>query len=96
MTDSTTGKTGGEGVQAQADAAPMLARSAETAELRQLCPRQGLNMLDAVSMARQQTRTDLVNEILGEWAAKRLHESMMVHRVAGFNPSGSESVGVRQ
>lgn len=95
MTDSTTGKTGGEGVEAQADAGPMLARSASDGELRQQCPRDTLNMLDAISMSRQVSRTYLVNEILGKWADERRHETILICRVAGFNPTESESVGAR-
>ena len=64
-----------------------------TAELRGDCPRKIIDVLDAVSMARDQTRIALVNEILGAWAKKVLHESSLVHKIAGINPVSTESGG---
>lgn len=64
-----------------------------TTELRGECPKQTINVLDAVSMARDLTRTALVNEILGEWAAKKLHESILIQRITGGNPTGAEASG---
>jgi hypothetical protein len=73
---------------------PAFARGGtETVELRGECPRQIVNVLDAVSMARDKTRTALVNEILGAWADKVLHESMLVHRIAGVNPALPDATG---
>jgi hypothetical protein len=79
----------------QADA-PMLSRSEPTAELRGECPRKILNVLDAVSMARDKTRIGLVNEILGAWAEKVLHETMLVQRVSGVHPIVSDAAGGTQ
>jgi hypothetical protein len=65
-------------------------------ELRGECPRQTVNVLDAVSMARNITRTALVNQILGEYAGKVLHESILVQRIAGGNPAVAEASGGQQ
>lgn len=62
-----------------------------TAELRGPCPRKVVDMLDAVSAAGNQTRTQLVNEILTDWARRRFHESRMVARVMRINPQDPES-----
>lgn len=80
---------------ARADAAPMFARSPGTAELRGECPKDILNLLDAVSMARKNNcgRMTVVNEILGEWAAKKWHESSLIQKLSGGNPTGTETDG---
>lgn len=65
----------------------------DTAELRGDCPKSILGVLDAVSLARNMTRIALVNEILGEWTAKKAHEAMLVHRVTTGNPAAAESRG---
>lgn len=79
------------------EAAVLAARGAEpTTELRGECPRHIVNVLDAISVAREQTRTSLVNEILGVWAEKVRHEHMMLARVEGGNPTGSEAAGGRR
>lgn len=69
------------------------ARGADTTELRGECPRSIVNVLDAVSMARDMTRTALVNQILGAFAEKVLHESMLVQKITRDNPRLSDSVG---
>lgn len=67
--------------------------TSQTAELRGECPRTILNVLDAVSMARDKTRTALVNEILGHWARTVMHESSLVQRLTEGNPPIPESSG---
>jgi hypothetical protein len=62
-----------------------------TAELRGPCPRKVVDMLDAVSGARGLNRMQLVNEILLEWARRRLHESTVVARVMRINPEARDS-----
>lgn len=64
-----------------------------TVELRGECPREIVGVLDAVSIARDKTRTQLVNEILGEWAAKVRHETNLVQRVLGGNPLPPDAAG---
>jgi hypothetical protein len=84
----------GREVMAQQDAQPAAfsrGPSGTTAELRGDCPREILNVLDAVSLARNKTRIALVNEILGAWAEKVTHEAMLVSRVAAGNPPLAEA-----
>jgi hypothetical protein len=44
-------------------------------ELRGMCPRETVDVLDAVSLTRDISRTALVNEILGKWTAQKVHEA---------------------
>lgn len=70
-----------------------LARTAPddtTLELRGQCPRDIVDVLDAVSMARRITRTELVNQILGQWTQKTVNEATLVHRVLRGNPKVSD------
>jgi hypothetical protein len=67
-----------------------------TTELRGECPRWIVEVIDAVALARGGPganihRATIVNEVLAEWAEKKRHEAMLVHRIAGFNPTGSDS-----
>lgn len=67
---------------------------AEMVELRGDCPRAIVNVLDAFSLARDMTRTQLVNEILGDWAAKRRHELQMLTKLdSGVTPAGADGAG---
>ncbi len=76
------------------DHAPMFARTSEVAELRGDCPKRTVQVLDAIAIARgYPSRTSLVNEILGEWAEKVVHEATVVVRVTGINPTGAETLG---
>ena len=57
-------------------------------------PRSTLDVLDAVSIARgYPSRMALVNEILGNWADKVVHESSLVQRVIAGNPHAAEPRG---
>lgn len=79
------------------DERPQFARTPIAAvDLRGECPRRIVDVLDAVSMARDQTRTALVNEILGAWAEKVLHESNLVQRIAGVHEAQPELAGKAQ
>jgi hypothetical protein len=62
-------------------------------ELRGMCPRRVVDVLDAVSNARRITRTELVNAVLSEWADARVHEANLVQRVRGFNPPPTDAAG---
>lgn len=55
-------------------------------ELRGMCPREVVDVLDAVSASKRMTRTELVNRILSDWAVRKHHEAMLVHRVTRGNP----------
>jgi len=59
-------------------------------ELRGMVARQIIDVIDAVSMARRQSRVELVEEILRAWSETRLHEANLVNAVAGRNPSRPE------
>jgi len=52
---------------------------------------QDMAVIDAYCSATGRCRTEVVREILGAWAEKKIHESMLVMRVAGRNPVRSES-----
>lgn len=62
-------------------------------ELRGECPRGIVDVLDAISMARDMTRTALVNEILGEWRDRVLHEHSFIARVVRVHPLQPEAAG---
>lgn len=59
-------------------------------ELRGDCPKETIDVLDAISAARRLTRTQLVNEILRDWAQARLHEMNLLQRVTRSNPAPAE------
>lgn len=61
--------------------ADQMSTAYESVELRGPCPRATVDVLDAVSLARRMTRTELVNEILGAWAADRRAEAEAIVRL---------------
>lgn len=63
-------------------------------ELRGMCPAMTVNVLDAVSLSKGQTRTELVNDILGDWAKAKVHEASLVSRVLNGNPLSPEAAGL--
>ena len=60
-------------------------------ELRGPCPREVVDLLDAVSMARRMTRMELVVEVLRAYAAEQLHIASVVSSVTRGNPQQPES-----
>lgn len=62
-------------------------------ELRGMCPREVIDVLDAVSQAKRISRMELVNRILGEWRDQKVHESSLIHRITRSNGSPAESDG---
>lgn len=50
-------------------------------ELRGECPRDVVDIIDAVAMARDVTRIEMVVTILRKWAGERFHEATLVGRV---------------
>jgi len=64
-----------------------------TVELRGDCPLLTIEVLDAISNVRRISRTELVNEILGDWAKQRLTEASLVVRVTRGNPEAAEFFG---
>lgn len=68
--------------------------SDENVELRGLCPRDTVDVLDAVAMHRRLSRTDVVNAVLAEWAKDRIHEATLIVRITRANGSlGSDDGG---
>lgn len=64
---------------------------ASLVELRGMAPRDLIDVLDAVSVARRISRTELVVEVLRAWANERIHEATVIARVAGINPAPTET-----
>ena len=52
-----------------------------------------LGVIDGYVTATRSNRTDVISRILSEWSQKKLHESILVCRVAGVNPTSPEVVG---
>jgi hypothetical protein len=71
---------------------PAFARGSKK-ELRQDIDVEILNVLDAVSLARDVTRAELVNEILEKYAQQRLRELTLLQRLTRGNPQAEERVG---
>jgi hypothetical protein len=63
-------------------------------ELRGMCPRETIDVIDAVSAARRISRTELVNEVLGKWAADEVHVAKAICSVVRSH--GSEPEGGRK
>ena len=64
--------------------------AATAVELRGECPRLTVDVLDAISNARRINRTELVNQILGEWAQQQLLEGSLLFRTMRGNPEAAE------
>jgi len=79
-----------------APAGPMFSRSGRaTVELRQQIAKETIDTLDAVSLARDMERYELVEEILGAWAKARRHEATLIANVMRGNGDSPESGGGR-
>ena len=62
-------------------------------ELRGLIGRNSADVLDAVAQAQELTRMDVVNQVLNDWAKRRLHEATLIVRVTRCNGSAPEVGG---
>lgn len=51
-----------------------------------------LSVIDGYCNATGKCRTEVIKSILGEWSDKKLHESILICRVAGVNPTALEAV----
>jgi hypothetical protein len=60
---------------------------ASTVELRGPCPKDTVDVIDAVAHAKRLDRTSMVNRILSEWAEQKLHESQCIQNVMRGNPA---------
>lgn len=78
------------------DSPVLFARSDVKTELRGECPKDIVAVLDAVAMARQVSRTEIVNEVLGTWAENKLHEVNLINRVMRRNPTCTDEAGDTQ
>lgn len=58
-----------------------------TTELRGPCPKDIVDVIDAVAHAKRIDRTSMVNRILAEWAEQRAYESQCIERVTRGNPN---------
>ena len=65
-------------------------------ELRGPCPRETLDIIDAVSMARGLSRMELVNSVLAKYCVDVVREANMVYRVARGNPALRDASGKLQ
>lgn len=65
--------------------------SEDFVELRGMAKRRTVDVLDAVALSRKVSRTEIVNEILNEWAVARIHESTLVLRCTKSDGSVAES-----
>jgi len=61
------------------------------AELRVEIPNDELSVIDGYCSATGECRTDVIRELLSMWSKKKLHEATVILRVAGGNPTVSES-----
>lgn len=50
-----------------------------------------LSVIDGYCSATDKSRTEIIKTILSEWSEKKLHESILVCRVAGVNPTDTET-----
>jgi hypothetical protein len=60
-------------------------------EIRIEVPDDEVKVLDGYCSGTGKGRTDVIRSILRDWSAGKLHESIMVCRVAGVTPTVSES-----
>ena len=63
---------------------------ADTVELRGPCPREIVDVLDAIAHARRTSRMQVVIDILGKYTDEQRHISTYVHRVERGNGRGQE------
>lgn len=77
----------------QTDEAILSRNGEKHVELRGPCPASTVAVLDAISLANGTTRTELVNTILGDWAAKETRKASLVTRVLQGNPMLAEAAG---
>jgi len=62
----------------------------DCAELRLEVPKTDLAVLDGYCSATGKSRAEVIRTLLASWSHDKLHESMVVCRVAGVNPAVPE------
>lgn len=50
-----------------------------------------LRVLDGYVNATGKTRTDVIRQLIREWADRKLHEAIVICRVAGVNPAAPDA-----
>jgi hypothetical protein len=65
----------------------------EQVELRGLISRRVADVLDAVALARDTSRMEVVASILKDWAEKKSHEATVITRVLKKNGCNSDGNG---
>jgi hypothetical protein len=63
---------------------------ADSTELRVQLPPEEVSVLDGYCQGTGQDRTKVIRRILKDWSDAKLHECIVVLRVAGRNPPSSE------
>jgi len=59
-------------------------------EIRFETTKEVLAVIDGFCSAGGKHRTEVINQILSEWTTSKLHEAILICRVAGVNPQASE------
>ena len=67
---------------------------ADLVELRGMCPREVVDVLDAVSVARRMSRIELTVEVLRRWADERIHEADAIRSVTRCNGSAPDTARI--
>ena len=62
-------------------------------ELRAEIPSTELAVIDGYCAATGKNRTEIIVGLVREWSKQKLHESILVCRVAGVNPTSPEQAG---
>jgi hypothetical protein len=60
-------------------------------EIRFEAKAETLSVLDGYCSARGKCRTAVIGDLLEQWAQEKLHEAIVICRVAGANPTAPES-----
>ncbi|MCX8017660.1 MAG: hypothetical protein N2690_07170 [Rhodocyclaceae bacterium] len=63
----------------------------EKTELRIEIDMDALRILDGYVHATGKSRTDVVRSLILEWAERKLHEAIVICRVAGVNPASPDA-----
>lgn len=72
---------------------PMATQPNTNVELRGLCQRETVDILDAISLSRNMSRMDLVNMVLSEWCVAKVREATLIYRAAHGNPVPADARG---
>lgn len=68
-------------------------RRDDYAELRVDLPKVTLGVIDAEAIGNDESRAQLTNRILIEWAERRVHVASLISKVTRGNPDGMDTSG---